>query len=353
MTVAPGDLLRDTSLEPDPDLARPVPRLDSRGLEGRLRVRWRHDDRVAARDGGAPRPPRPPAGHGQRHLLRAGALRAGGRRRRGAAQRPHRRAGREQPLRAGNRRCRSEPTVCSGTRTTPTSRSATSSSRPTSRCRAIASRRRRGRPTTRGPRSTSTSRPSGCPRSRSRRGARASKKGGEARFAAWTRLLVQPHRPDGSYDMLALAVPSDSIGPAIGQGLGGKARNFMSLSLEIGIRFIRPPEGPVGAAAHALLALRRRLRDRPDRALGRARQPARHRAADRAPAAPKFRQDGLNPERVTGVSVSVQAWCREGPDGRARSCGTCPVAPSTALLPCIAAVHDLAKPALAGDAFCV
>lgn len=64
-----------------------------------------------------------------------------------------------------------------------------------------------------------------------------------ARFAAWTRLRVAPLRPDGSYDMLALAVPSDSIGPAIGQGLAGRVRNFMSLSLEIGIRFIRPPEG--------------------------------------------------------------------------------------------------------------
>jgi acyl-CoA thioesterase len=68
-------------------------------------------------------------------------------------------------------------------------------------------------------------------------------KAGAARLAAWTRLRVQPLRPDGTYDMLALAVPSDSIGPAIGQGLGGKIRNFMSLSLEIGIRFIRPPEG--------------------------------------------------------------------------------------------------------------
>jgi acyl-CoA thioesterase len=67
--------------------------------------------------------------------------------------------------------------------------------------------------------------------------------GDRARFAAWTRLRVEPRRPDGSYDMLALAVPSDSIGGAIGQGLAGKVRNFMSLSLEIGIRFIRPPDG--------------------------------------------------------------------------------------------------------------
>jgi acyl-CoA thioesterase len=69
------------------------------------------------------------------------------------------------------------------------------------------------------------------------------KTGERARFAAWTRLRVEPRRADGAYDMLALAVPSDSIGAAIGQGLGGQVRNFMSLSLEIGIRFIRPPEG--------------------------------------------------------------------------------------------------------------
>ena len=66
---------------------------------------------------------------------------------------------------------------------------------------------------------------------------------GPARFASWTRLRVQPLLPDGSYDLLALGVPSDSIGPAIGQGLGNVGRHFMSLSLEIGIRFIRPPEG--------------------------------------------------------------------------------------------------------------
>jgi acyl-CoA thioesterase len=66
---------------------------------------------------------------------------------------------------------------------------------------------------------------------------------GPARFASWTRLRVEPLRPDGSYDMLALAVPSDSIGPAVSRGLG-LGSHFMSLSLEIGIRFIRPPEGP-------------------------------------------------------------------------------------------------------------
>ena len=80
-----------------------------------------------------------------------------------------------------------------------------------------------------------------------------------ARFAAWTRLRVQPLKPDGSYDMLALAVPSDSIGPAIGQGLGGRVRNFMSLSLEIGIRF------PMSTRVLADRSRQQRLHPRCDR----------------------------------------------------------------------------------------
>lgn len=64
---------------------------------------------------------------------------------------------------------------------------------------------------------------------------------GPARFAAWTRLLVEPRLPDGSYDPVALGVPADSIGPAIGRGLGPPPRHFMTLSLEIGLRFIQAP----------------------------------------------------------------------------------------------------------------
>ncbi len=64
---------------------------------------------------------------------------------------------------------------------------------------------------------------------------------GPARFASWTRLLVEPRLADGSYDPLALGVPADSIGPAIGRGLGPPMRHFMTLSLEIGLRFIRAP----------------------------------------------------------------------------------------------------------------
>lgn len=63
---------------------------------------------------------------------------------------------------------------------------------------------------------------------------------GPARMAAWTRLRNEPRLSDGSYDPLALGVPADSIGPAIGRGLG-PGSHFMSLSLEIGLRFIQVP----------------------------------------------------------------------------------------------------------------
>ena len=249
MTVAPGDLLRDTSLEPDPD--RPgryhgtipeawkvVYAFGGVTMTASLRAMETHLARpdlqlvTANAIFCAPVPCGPVA-------VDVEVLRNG----RTAAQ-----VGSNLFV-PGTDGVALRPTASSGTRTTPTSRSATSSSPPTSRCPTNASRRRRGRPTTRGPRSTSTSRPNGCPRSRSRLGAGraphrpSARPRRAARFAAWTRLRVEPRRPDGSYDMLALAVPSDSIGPAIGQGLAGKVRNFMSLSLEIGIRFIRPPEG--------------------------------------------------------------------------------------------------------------
>jgi acyl-CoA thioesterase len=64
---------------------------------------------------------------------------------------------------------------------------------------------------------------------------------GPARFAAWTRLHVEPRLADGSYDPIALAVPADSIGGAIGAKLGPSSERWMSLSLEIGLRIIQPP----------------------------------------------------------------------------------------------------------------
>ncbi len=65
--------------------------------------------------------------------------------------------------------------------------------------------------------------------------------GGPARFAAWTRLFKEPRLPDGTYDPIALGLPADSIGPAIGFGLGPGRTPSMSLSLEIGLRFIQVP----------------------------------------------------------------------------------------------------------------
>ncbi len=62
-----------------------------------------------------------------------------------------------------------------------------------------------------------------------------------ARFASWTRLLVEPRLPDGSYDPISLAVPADSIGPAIGAKHGPSDEFWMTLSLEIGLRIIQPP----------------------------------------------------------------------------------------------------------------
>lgn len=64
---------------------------------------------------------------------------------------------------------------------------------------------------------------------------------GPARFASWTRLLKEPRLPDGSYDPVAMGVPADSIGPAVGRGAGPANGHFMVLSLEIGLRFLRAP----------------------------------------------------------------------------------------------------------------
>src|SRR5689334_1293914 len=67
---------------------------------------------------------------------------------------------------------------------------------------------------------------------------------GPARCQIWTRLHTEPKLADGSYDPLALAIHGDVIGPAVGAGLGPIGVPFMVLSLEIGIRFVAPPATP-------------------------------------------------------------------------------------------------------------
>jgi acyl-CoA thioesterase len=63
---------------------------------------------------------------------------------------------------------------------------------------------------------------------------------GKGTFLGWVRLI------EGETDRLALAVHGDVIGPAVGRALGPHETRgmFMSLSLEIGIRFIRTPATP-------------------------------------------------------------------------------------------------------------
>jgi acyl-CoA thioesterase len=60
---------------------------------------------------------------------------------------------------------------------------------------------------------------------------------GKGQFMAWVRLM------EGEPDRLSLAVHGDVLGPAVGRALGPHDRvgHFMSLSLEIGIRFVRTP----------------------------------------------------------------------------------------------------------------
>lgn len=65
-----------------------------------------------------------------------------------------------------------------------------------------------------------------------------------ARFGAWTRLVNEPRRADGSVDPLWLCVAGDSLGSAIGTKLGGRnhddAGDFFTLTLEIGLQVFRP-----------------------------------------------------------------------------------------------------------------
>ncbi len=66
-------------------------------------------------------------------------------------------------------------------------------------------------------------------------------KPGPARFASWTRLLNEPRLEDGTYDPIALAIPGDSIGSAIGAKFGPTDEAWMTLSLEIGLRIVSVP----------------------------------------------------------------------------------------------------------------
>jgi acyl-CoA thioesterase len=63
---------------------------------------------------------------------------------------------------------------------------------------------------------------------------------GPARFASWFRLRTEARRADGTWDPVALCVPGDMLGPAVARPLGGVARSrpFLILSLDIDLQFV-------------------------------------------------------------------------------------------------------------------
>lgn len=66
---------------------------------------------------------------------------------------------------------------------------------------------------------------------------------GPARAGSWTRLHEPPVLPDGTYHPIGLCVPADSIGSAIGQAFSGNT-DFFVLTLELGVRFVAEQRSP-------------------------------------------------------------------------------------------------------------
>jgi len=61
--------------------------------------------------------------------------------------------------------------------------------------------------------------------------------------SAWTRLVNEPRLDDGSIDPVAICVPADMIGPAVGMHLGPQTDDnppFVVLTLEIDLQIFRP-----------------------------------------------------------------------------------------------------------------
>ncbi len=64
---------------------------------------------------------------------------------------------------------------------------------------------------------------------------------GPAEFASWHRLLVEPRDPTGTLDPLALCVPGDIVGGAMGQRLGPDDQTrFFTITLELGLQWFAP-----------------------------------------------------------------------------------------------------------------
>lgn len=63
---------------------------------------------------------------------------------------------------------------------------------------------------------------------------------GPPRFASWYRLVNEPRRADGAWDPVALCMPGDMLGPAVGRPLGERAVHALVLSLEISLYWFAP-----------------------------------------------------------------------------------------------------------------
>ena len=62
---------------------------------------------------------------------------------------------------------------------------------------------------------------------------------GEPRSASWFRFLVTPRREDGTWEPATLALPGDILGPAVHAGAGSRAGDFLVISLQISLQFVR------------------------------------------------------------------------------------------------------------------
>ena len=202
-------------------------------------------------------------------LRRPGAVRPGHGRGRGAAQRSRRRAGRRPSCGSpATTAWRSRRTRCSASRTTST-RSTKKCSSPTCRRPSSATRRRRS--------PTSDDRPWGHINFHDQTDWRPASgiapwlpefTGGEGRMHSWVKLLKPPLLDDGTFDPVVLALFGDQIGSAVGQALGPR-RPLLHAQPRDRHPLRAAAHHRVGAAGRRGLVRRRRLRQRPDPALGR------------------------------------------------------------------------------------
>ena len=186
-------------------------------------------------------------------------------RRRGAARRSHRVAGRRRPLRPRHRRRRArDRTACSApARHRP--RVPRRAVPPTSRCPVefeIPPPAAGRRPVARHQLPRADRVVAGAPV----RALGPTTKRGPGPHRGVDPLARATAQPDGSYDLLALAVHGDLIGPGDRSGARPEGPRLHVPQLEIGIRFIRPPDRPwvlqeieAGTSATATRPARRAL----------------------------------------------------------------------------------------------